>query len=527
MKKRKVPHTYVIIFSVVVFCALLTWVIPGGQYVEQVDAEGVKTMVYQSVDRVPQTWQVFSSFFQGFVDKADIIIFILIIGGAFWMVNDSKAFDVGTMSFLRKARRLESHRLIQKVGIDNLLLFCIMLMFSVFGAVFGMSEETIPFTLIFVPMAISMGYDSITGVCMAFVAAGLGFAGAILNPFTIGIAQGLSGLPLFSGIEYRMFCWVIINAVGFTWILRYAHRVKRCPESSIVYEDDRYWRKLHADAPVDLKYYTPRGAWGTYVALALGQLAFAVMYPMSSLKVGNTVWENLPLLPVLTAAFVLTSYYFLKKSVHFYIMNLLFFTIFYLVVGVMGYGWYISEIATLFLVMGLSAGVANGRGPNELVTLFLDGCKDMMSAALVVGLAGGIIVILEEGKIIDTILYDMAKGMEGLGQIATVTVMYIIQTFINLFMPSGSAKAALTMPIMAPFADLIGLSKQATVMAYQFGDAFTNLLTPTSGVLMGVLGVAHIPYDKWFRWAWKFILTLIVLGLLLLIPTVLISLNGF
>ena len=527
MKKRKVPHTYVIIFGVILFCALLTWIIPGGQYVEQIDSNGMKTMVYQSVDKVPQTWQVFSCFITGFVDKADIIIFILIIGGAFWIVNDSKAFDVGTMSFLKKARELESNKIIQKIGIDNLIIVSIMTIFSIFGAVFGMSEETIPFCMVFVPLAISMGYDSITGVCMAFIAAGLGFAGAILNPFTIGIAQGLAGLPLFSGLEYRLFCWFVLSIFGFTWILRYANKVKRNPTRSLVYEDDAYWRELHSDQSIEVTYYTPKGAWYSYVALSLAQLAFAFQYPTSTLKVGNLVFEHLPFIPMLAIAFIVSSYFLLRKTVHFYIMSLLFFTVFYLIVGVMGYGWYISEIATLFLVMGLSAGIANGRGPNELVDLFLAGCKDIMSAALIVGLAGGIIVILQEGKIIDTLLYKMAEGMDGLGQVAMVTVMYIIQTFINLFMPSGSAKAALTMPIMAPFADLIGMSKQATVMAYQFGDAFTNLITPTSGVLMGVLGVSHIPYDKWFRWSWKFILTLIVLGLILLIPTVLIPLNGF
>ena len=527
MKKKKVPHTYVIIFGVILFCAFLTWIIPGGQYVEHINNDGVKTMVYESVERVPQTWEVFSCFFTGFVDKADIIIFILIIGGAFWIVNDSKAFDVGTMSFLRKTRQLESNRFIQMLGIDNIILFCIMLMFSIFGAVFGMSEETIPFCMVFVPLAISMGYDSITGVCMAFIAAGLGFAGAILNPFTIGIAQGLSGLPLFSGIEYRLFCWFVINIFGFSWIIRYANKVKRCPTSSLVYEDDAYWRQLHADETIDVAYYTPKGAWVSYILLALAQIAFSIAYPTSTLKIGNSVFEHIPFIPVLTAAFIISSYFLLKKTVHFYIMSLLFFTVFYLIIGVMGYGWYISEIATLFLVMGLFAGIANGREPNELVELFLAGCKDIMSAALIVGLAGGIIVILQEGKIIDTLLYKMAEGMDGLGQIATVSLMYGIQTFINLFMPSGSAKAALTMPIMAPFADLIGMSKQATVMAYQFGDAFTNLITPTSGILMGVLGVSHIPYEKWFRWSWKFILSLIILGLILLIPTVLIPLNGF
>ena len=527
MKKRKVPHTFVIIFYIILFCASLTWVIPGGEYVESLDVAGEKTLVYQAIDRVPQTWQVFSAFFKGFVDKADIIIFILMIGGAFWMVNDSKAFDVGTASFLKSARRLERFALFRKIGIENVLLSSIMLLFSIFGAVFGMSEETIAFCLVLIPMAISMGYDSITGVSMVYVAASLGFAGAILNPFTIGIAQGLAGLPLFSGIEYRLVCWVVINAVGFAWILRYAAQVKKNPQSSLVWEEDKYWRETHSTESLSITYYTPKAAWGCFAALMLGQVVFSVAYPLTSLKVGNTVIENLPLLPGCTAAFGLLSVWALRKTVHLFILNLLFFTIFYLIIGVMGYGWYIEEISTLFLVMGFASAIANGRTPDQLVKLFLDGCKDIMSAALVVGLAGGIIVILQEGKIIDTILFYMAQGMNDLGKVATVGMMYVIQTLVNLIMPSGSAKAALTMPIMAPFSDLIGVSRQATVMAFQFGDGFTNMITPTSGVLMAVLGVSRIPFEKWFRWVWKFIVVLVILGFLLLIPTALIPMNGF
>lgn len=143
------------------------------------------------------------------------------------------------------------------------------------------------------------------------------------------------------------------------------------------------------------------------------------------------------------------------------------------------------------------------------------------------GLAGGIIIILENGQIIDTILHYLATGMEGLGKVASVGMMYIIQNVINMFIPSGSAKAALTMPIMAPFSDLIGLSRQTTVLAFQFGDGFTNMLTPTSGVLIAVLGMAKIPYNKWFKWVWKLILVLVIIGFLLLIPTLYLNLNGF
>lgn len=527
MKKRQIPHTFVIIFYIILFCAILTWFVPGGKYIEQVSDNGQKTMVYESVDRIPQTWQVMSAFFEGFTNKADIIIFILIIGGAFWIVNDSKAFDIGTITFLRKARRLENNKFLRKIGVDNFIVVSIMLLFSVFGAVFGMSEETIAFTIILVPMAISMGYDSITGVCMVFVAAALGFAGAILNPFTIGIAQGLAGIPLFSGIEYRIFCWIIINIAGFAWILRYAAKVKKNPKLSLVYEEDQYWRNLHENKDPEIVRHTPKAAWVSFGVLVCILILFSVNYPTSSLQIGNSTLNGLPVIPVLTALFALTSYFSLKKTVHLYILNILFFTIFFLIAGVMGYGWYIMEIATLFLGMGLAAGIANNKGPNELVQLFLAGCKDIMSAALVVGMAGGIIVILQKGMIIDTILHNMAKEMNGMGKIATVEMMYVIQNLINLIIPSGSAKAALTMPIMAPFSDLIGLSKQATVMAFQFGDGFTNMITPTSGVLMAVLGVSRIPYDKWFRWSWKFMIFLILLGALLLLPTVLIPMNGF
>jgi len=217
----------------------------------------------------------------------------------------------------------------------------------------------------------------------------------------------------------------------------------------------------------------------------------------------------------------------LRKTVHYFILTLLLFTIVFLIIGVMGYGWYIMELAALFLAMGLASGIAAGYGGNRQVKLFIEGVKDIVSAALVVGLAGGIIVILEDGRVIDTILYKLASGLHQAGQIQAVSTMYVIQTIINLAMTSGSAKAALTMPIMAPFSDLINLSRQATVMAFQFGDGFTNMITPTSGVLIGALGVAKIPYDKWLKWVWPLILIFFILGFLLLIPTVTMKLNGF
>ena len=236
---------------------------------------------------------------------------------------------------------------------------------------------------------------------------------------------------------------------------------------------------------------------------------------------------SFPAVPVFTALFALTGWLGLRKSNQFFILNLLGYTIVFLVVGVMGYGWYLMEISAIFLAMGLLSGFANNEGADGILSQFLTGAKDMLSAALVVGLAGGIIQILQDGRIIDPILHSMATLMGEAGKIASLGVMYLIQTTINIIIPSGSAKAALTMPIMAPFSDVIGISRQATVLAFQFGDGFTNMITPTSGVLMGALGLARIPYEIWLKWFFRILILFILLGMLLLIPTVLIPLDGF
>ena len=193
----------------------------------------------------------------------------------------------------------------------------------------------------------------------------------------------------------------------------------------------------------------------------------------------------------------------------------------------MGYGWYLPEISGLFLAMGILSGFAAKENADNIVKLFIAGVKDILSAALVVGLAGGIIIVLQEGHIIDPILHSLASLMSEAGRVLSLGIMYLIQTMINIIIPSGSAKAALTMPIMAPFSDVIGLSRQATVMAFQFGDGFTNMITPTSGVLIGALGIARIPYDIWVKFFWKFILLLVIIGFVLLIPTATMPLNGF
>lgn len=467
---KKIPHTFTIVFGLIVLAAVLTWVVPAGEYTRVVEGgrEVVLNDSFHRVDAAPQTWQVFSALFNGFVDKADIIVFILMVGGAFWILNNSHAIDVGVMAFLRRVQRLSRYKLVSKLGVNNIIITLVMLLFSLFGAIFGMSEETIAFVVVFIPLAIQMGYDSIVGVCMCYVAAHVGFAGAMLNPFTVGIAQGIAGIPLFSGLEYRLFCWVVLTVIGIAFVLWYAARVKAKPDRSPVHKLDDYWRE----------------------------------------RASSTEQSTLTVRHIL-------------------ILILLLLTIVALVVGVLAWDWYIAEISALFLAMGILAGIIDRQTADDIAKLFLAGCKDILSAALVVGLASGIIFILRDGRIMDTLLYGLSRSLAHTGEVASLGVMYVFQTLLNIVMPSGSAKAALTMPIMTQFADLIGVSRQTTVLAFQFGDGFTNMLTPTSGVLIGVLGIARIPYGTWLKWVWRFIVGLIVVGFLLMLPTLWLSLPGF
>ena len=498
MAKLKVPNTYVIIFAVLLVCAVATWLVPGGE---------------------PQTWQVFSALYEGFSQQAGIIAFVLIIGGAFWVVNSTKAVDEGIMKFISKVQNLERHALVRKLGVGNIVITLVMLLFGLFGAVFGMSEETIAFVAVVIPLARSLGYDDFVGVCMVYVAAHVGFAGAMLNPFTIGIAQGMAELPLFSGIEYRIFCWVVLMLIAVIFVLWYANKTRK----PVVIKEEDNVKTSDSDVPSSKVH-----AWICYAALTIILLLFSIFYASDCvIKLGESSFETPWLLWVATGLFAVVSFFALRNSVKMFILNMLMFTIVFLVIGAMGYGWYLSEICALFMALAIAAGFSAGYSADTIAKEFIAGAKDIFSAALIIGFAAGFIVILKNGQVIDTMLASMASALEGTGRVGALGSMYGIQTFINLFIPSASAKAAVTMPIMAPFADMINVSRQATVLAFQFGDGFTNMITPCSGVLMAVLSVAKIPYEKWVKWAWKFILLMVAVGFLLLLPTLFLDLPGF
>jgi uncharacterized ion transporter superfamily protein YfcC len=302
------------------------------------------------------------------------------------------------------------------------------------------------------------------GVSLSFLAAGVGFAGAFLNPFTLQIAQGIAGLKPISGWEYRLVVWLIATALVIAWVMIYAARVKRDPTRSPTYELDRARR-----AEIEQR-------------LAAGA--------------DFTARHGLCLLALLS-------------------------TVALMVYGVIALDWYISELGGLFFAMGVVTGAIGGMGPNRLAQAFIAGVKDIAGAALIVGFAGGILVILEHGNVMDTILYGMSSLTSRLPPLLAADAMYAVQMVLNFFIPSGSTKAALTMPLMAPLADLSGISRQTAVLAYQFGDGFTNMVIPTSGVTIGTLAMAKIPFGRWARWMLPLQVVFFVLALALLVWPVL------
>ncbi|MBQ9255245.1 MAG: YfcC family protein [Bacteroidales bacterium] len=528
MMFKKLPHTYVIIFSLIIIAAIATFIIPSGEFlrVETTTDSGkvVNQIVpgtFHYVESSNQTWQIMSAFFKGFQKAPGIIAFILILGGAFWILNETGAINMGVQTFLRKSTVLEKYSFFRKIGVNNLVVILIMIMFSLFGAIFGMSEETIAFVAIFVPLAISMGYDSITGVCMCFLAAGLGFAGCILNPFTLGIAQDIAGIKMFSGIEYRLVIWFIMTLLGIVFVLMYANKVKKNPKRSIMYEEDNYWRKQQDSTELASAITSTRLTYISFFLISIIQIIFSIVLCLNGV-------ETKDIIVIIAALLYLPfAYFMLRKSMQMFSLSILIYTIIYLVIGVTAFDWDFSQITALFFSMAIFSGMALGKTFSQIAQLFIAGAKDILSAALVVGLASRIIVILEDGKIIDTLLFYVSNSIQGTGKGGAITIMYSFQTLLNAIITSGTAKAAMLMPMFREISNMVGLSLQSTVTAFHIGDGLTNLLTPTSGVLIAVLGIARIPYVKWVQFAWKFILVMVVVGWLLLLPTLFLSLPNF
>ena len=435
-QKMQMPHTLVIITVIIALVTIATYIIPGGAYDTVVNESGKTVVVngtFKYIESQPQNiFKVLQAPIQGIVEGAEIIAFLFIVGGAFSVISKTQAIDFGILKIVQKFK-----------GKEILVLPILMFMFSLGGATFGMSEESVAFIAILLPLVLALGYDSIVAMCVTYLACNLGFSSAMLNPFTVGIGQSIAEIPLYSGVEYRTITWFITTLVGCIFVMIYAMKIKKNPKLSPVFESDQIKRE----------------------------------------KLKNVQSEN--------ADF---------KTSHKIIVLTLFAGLAIIVYGVLKLGFWIPQIAGIFLAVGLISGIVGKLTPNEMATSFTNGAKDMIGAAILIGFARSIMIIAQNANIIDTILFNLSNAIGHLPSLIAAYIMFPIQMFINFFVNSGSGQAALTMPILAPLGDLVGISRQLTVLIYQLGDGFSNAMFPTSGVLIACLGIAGVPYGKWLKW---------------------------
>jgi len=444
--KIKIPHTYVLLISLTVLAAILTWVVPAGRYERAVDRG--RTLIdpasFHAVQAQPAgIFEVLLAFPKALVEVADIIFYIFIIGGTFGVLNRTGLIQGGIQALVKRIG-----------GRQALIVPVLTLVFAVGGGTIGIAEETLVFLPALLLLARSLGYDSLTAGGIALVGANAGFAAAFMNPFTVGVAQGIVGLPLFSGIGFRVILWVVMTTVTIIFLSRYAARVKANPGISLMREFDL---KREAGAPRDEDVLFTR--------------------------------RHVAVLVVTVAALIV------------------------LVLGAIRWHWGLLQLSGLFFGLAIAAGPIGGLSLDDTARSFIQGAQDMTYAGLVVGLARGSLVILRDANVIDTLTHAMAAVVGRWPSSISVIGIYLMQNLLHFIVPSGSGQAAVSMPILAPLGDLVGITRQTNVLAYQLGNGLTNVFIPTQGYFMAALGILKIPWEKWVRWLLPLLLIWLALGM--------------
>lgn len=471
-------NTFAIILAIVGVVAVMTWIVPSGAY-DKMDVDGREVVVagtYHPVPANPQgLFDVLKAPVQGFSNTAEVIVFLLFIGGVLSVVEKTGAIAAGIQAASAFFQRRPNLRfLFIPLGIIT---------FSLCGATFGMCEEALIFIPIFIPLALSLGYDSALGTAIPFIGAGVGFAAAFTNPFTVGIAQGIAQVPLYSGIGYRFIIWIICTIVVITWLSFYARKIRKNPQASLTYEFDIEKRK-ELKLNKEETHITRRQKW-VLLAFGLGMvgLVIGVLKPQICSFIKG-MW-GIDLMQMLH----------LEAS-----------------------GWYITEIAALFLGVGFLCGILGRMKMSQFNDAFFDGVRGMAEIAVLLCFAQAIVIIANNGHILDTMLNWMSSGIKHLHPVCASWAAMMLQTVIDFFIPSGSGKAVLTMPILAPLADLIGITRQTMVLAFQLGGSWMNMVIPTDPVTIAAIGFARIAYGKWLKWMLPLLLLMYILSFIFLVP---------
>lgn len=472
IKQFKVPHVYAIIFALMVIFAVLTWIVPSGSYQRQ-EVNGREVTVAGTYEQSEKTYideetgdevdlrqgvfDVLQAPTRGIQEAIEVVAFILIVGGSFQVITKTGAITSGMGRVVRRFKNKD----IQIIPIA-------MVLFALGGTSFGMAEETLPFFAIFMPIMMAMGFDSMTAFMVVFVGARTGYIASTINPFNVLIAQGILGIQGNPQLWLRMIAWVVLTAVAITWVVLYARRVKKNPESSITFEDDIAKKVEFAadESALDAEFTgRQKGVLAVFIA---GMCLI--------------IW------------------------------------------GLVTQGWYMNEISAVFLAMGLLAGVIAGFSQDVIAQEFVAGIADFAFSAIVVGLARGILVIASDGMIIDTILNALATGLGGIPAVLFTTLLYAVENLLAILVPSSSGLAALTAPIFGPLTELMGLNPEAAVWALSMGSATMSLICPTSAILVAGLGVCKIKLGQWWKTVWKFFLVVSLINIVFVAISGLIAL---
>ena len=447
----------------IILAAILTHVIPAGQYARVENANGVSVVDPATFEYVEQNgasvMDVFKAVPAGMSAVSSLLFFVLIVGGAFQIINATGAMEA---AINKMVRRLGKHEIF--------VIPIFMLIFACASATMGVTDECIAFVPLGIMVARSLGYDSIVGTSMVMMGVACGFNAGPLNPWNVGIAQGIAELPLYSGFTLRLVLMIVFLATGAFWIMRYAAQVKRCREASLVYE-----LEVEKDGQ---------------------ELRDVGNFQQMTLRHG---------LVLLTFVIGLE----------------------YEVYGVMKNGWGISDMSPVFLAIGLIGGLIGGLTPNQVAAEFINGAKSLVFGVIIIGTARGIMVILTNGMILDTIIHALATLLTNLPSQFSAIGMYVVQILINFVIVSGSGQAAATMPIMTPLADLTGVSRQIAVLAFQLGDGITNSINLQSSTMNTYLSVSGISYPKWFKFIMPLIITWLLIGLVFLLVASAINYGPF
>ncbi|MTH99082.1 YfcC family protein [Roseibium sp. RKSG952] len=459
MSKFQFPTAFTILFALIIVVAAATWVVPAGQYDRVQNAELGKEVpvpgTYQTVEQNPQgIVDIFMAPIGGLYDPnsyvanaIDVAVFVLVIGGFLMVVTHTGAIDAGIGSVMKRMK-----------GRERWMIPILMAFFASGGTIYGMAEESLAFYALIIPVMLRAGYDAVTGVAIIMLGAGIGTLGSTINPFATVIAANAAGIPFTDGIWARFIILFLGWLACVLWVMRYAERVKADPSKSLVFDmkekNEAHFLKVRAkggDVPSEFT---------------------------------NT---HKIVLAIFVASFV------------------------FLVYGVAALGWWMAEMSALFLAAAIVVGIVARMGEHEFVETFIEGAKDLLAVALIIGVARGIVVIMDAGKITDTILHWSEEAVSGLSAIVFINAMFWLEVVLSFFVPSSSGLAVLSMPIMAPLADFSGVARETVVTAYQSANGLVNLINPTFAVVMGGLAIGRVSYDRWLRFIWPLLLALAVL----------------